>query len=110
MELDYRVIELCSGDLSFAAAKCFDLEVWSPGEEKWLEVSSCSNFEDFQSRRGNIRFKNSNGEIDFVHTLNGSGLATPRIFAALLETHQNEDGSVRIPQCLQPFMGISEIK
>ena len=110
LELDYRVIELCSGDLSFAAAKCFDLEVWSPGEEKWLEVSSCSNFEDFQSRRGNIRFKNSNGEIDFVHTLNGSGLATPRIFAALLETHQNEDGSVRIPQCLQPFMGISEIK
>ena len=110
LELDYRVIELCSGDLSFAAAKCFDLEVWSPGEEKWLEVSSCSYFEDFQSRRGNIRFKNSNGEIDFVHTLNGSGLATPRIFAALLETHQNEDGSVRIPQCLQPFMGISEIK
>ena len=110
LELDYRVIELCSGDLSFAAAKCFDLEVWSPGEEKWLEVSSCSNFEDFQSRRGNIRFKNSNGEIDFVHTLNGSGLATPRIFAALLETHQNEDGSVRIPQCLQPYMGISEIK
>ena len=110
LELDYRVIELCSGDLSFAAAKCFDLEVWSPGEEKWLEVSSCSNFEDFQSRRGNIRFKNSNGEIDFVHTLNGSGLATPRIFAALLETHQNEDGSVGIPQCLQPYMGISEIK
>ena len=110
LELDYRVIELCSGDLSFAAAKCFDLEVWSPGEEKWLEVSSCSNFEDFQSRRGNIRFKNSNGEIDFVHTLNGSGLATPRIFAALLETHQNDDGSVRIPQCLQPYMGISEIK
>jgi len=110
LELDYRVIELCSGDLSFAAAKCFDLEVWSPGEEKWLEVSSCSNFEDFQSRRGNIRFKNSDGDIDFVHTLNGSGLATPRIFAALLETHQNKDGSIRIPQCLQPYMGISEIK
>ena len=110
LELDYRVIELCSGDLSFAAAKCFDLEVWSPGEEKWLEVSSCSNFEDFQSRRGNIRFKNSDGDIDFVHTLNGSGLATPRIFAALLETHQNKDGIIRIPQCLQPYMGISEIK
>ena len=110
LELDYRVIELCSGDLSFAAAKCFDLEVWSPGEEKWLEVSSCSNFEDFQSRRGNIRFKNSDGDIDFVHTLNGSGLATPRIFAALLETHQNKDGSIRIPQCLQPYMEISEIK
>ena len=108
--ITYRVVELCTGDLSFAAAKCYDIEIWSPGEKKWLEVSSCSNFEDFQSRRGNIRFKNSNGEIDFVHTLNGSGLATPRIFAALLETHQNEDGSVRIPQCLQPFMGISEIK
>ena len=110
LDLNYRVVELCSGDLGFAAAKCFDLEVWSPGEEKWLEVSSCSNFEDFQSRRGNIRFKNSDGKIDFVHTLNGSGLATPRIFAALLETHQNNDGSVSIPQCLQSYMGISEIK
>ena len=110
LELDYRIIELCTGDLSFAAAKCFDLEVWSPGEEKWLEVSSCSNFEDFQSRRGNIRYKNSDGKIDFVHTLNGSGLATPRIFAALLETHQKEDGSIKIPKILQPYMGISEIK
>jgi len=110
LELDYRVIELCDGDLSFAASKCFDLEVWAPGEQKWLEVSSCSNFEDFQARRGNIRYKDSDGKTDFIHTLNGSGLATPRIFAALLETHQKEDGSVEIPECLQPYMGISEIK
>ena len=110
LELDYRIIELCTGDLSFAAAKCFDLEVWAPGEEKWLEVSSCSNFEDFQSRRGNIRFKDANGKTDFIHTLNGSGLATPRIFAAFLETHQRPDGSIKIPATLQPYMGISEIK
>jgi seryl-tRNA synthetase len=110
LELNYRVIELCTGDLSFAAAKCFDLEVWAPGEEKWLEVSSCSNFEDFQSRRGNIRFKDASGKIDFIHTLNGSGLATPRIFAAFLETHQREDGSIKIPAPLQPYLGISEIK
>ena len=110
LELDYRVIELCDGDLSFAASKCFDLEVWAPGEQKWLEVSSCSNFEDFQARRGNIRYKDSDGKTDFIHTLNGSGLATPRIFAALLETHQKENGSVKIPECLQPYMGISEIK
>ena len=110
LELDYRIIELCSGDLSFAAAKCYDLEVWAPGEEQWLEVSSCSNFEDFQSRRGNIRFRDDNGKVDYLHTLNGSGLATPRIFAALLETHQNKDGSITIPVALQPYMGLSEIK
>ena len=110
LELDYRIIELCSGDLSFAAAKCYDLEVWAPGEEQWLEVSSCSNFEDFQSRRGNIRFRDDNGKVDYLHTLNGSGLATPRIFAALLETHQNEDGSITIPVALQPYMGLAEIK
>ena len=110
LELDYRVIELCTGDLSFSAAKCYDIEVWAPGESKWLEVSSCSNFEDFQSRRGNIRFKNVDGKVEFVHTLNGSGLATPRIFASLIETHQNEDGSISIPVALQPYLGISEIK
>jgi len=110
LELDYRVIELCTGDLSFSAAKCYDIEVWAPGESKWLEVSSCSNFEDFQSRRGNIRFKNVEGKVEFVHTLNGSGLATPRIFASLIETHQNEDGSISIPVALQPYLGISEIK
>jgi seryl-tRNA synthetase len=110
LELDYRIIELCTADLGFSAAKCYDLEVWAPGEEKWLEVSSCSNFEDFQSRRGNIRFRDESGKVDFVHTLNGSGLATPRIFAALLETHQNQDGSITIPVALQPYLGLAEIK
>lgn len=109
LELEYRVVELCSGDLSFAASKCYDLEVWAPKEGSWLEVSSCSNFEDFQARRGNIRFKNKDGKVEFVHTLNGSGLAIPRIFAALLETHQNKDGSIKIPAALQPYMGISKL-
>ena len=103
--LRYRVIELCSGDLSFSAAKCYDIELWAPGEQKWLEVSSCSNFEDFQARRGNIRYrKTSDKKVDFVHTLNGSGVATPRLLVALLETYQNEDGSISIPKSLQPYM------
>ncbi len=103
--LRYRVIELCSGDLSFSAAKCYDIELWAPGEQKWLEVSSCSNFEDFQARRGNIRYrKASDKKVDFVHTLNGSGVATPRLLVALLETYQNEDGSISIPKSLQPYM------
>ena len=104
--LKYRVIELCSGDLSFAAAKCYDLELWAPGEEKWLEVSSCSNFEDFQARRGNIRYRrNSDKQVEFVHTLNGSGVATPRLLVALLETYQNKDGTIAIPEPLQPYFG-----
>ena len=104
--LKYRVIELCTGDLSFAAAKCYDLELWAPGEEKWLEVSSCSNFEDFQARRGNIRYRrNSDKQVEFVHTLNGSGVATPRLLVALLETYQNKDGTITIPEPLQPYFG-----
>ena len=104
--LKYRVIELCAGDLSFAAAKCYDLELWAPGEEKWLEVSSCSNFEDFQARRGNIRYRrNSDKQVEFVHTLNGSGVATPRLLVALLETYQNKDGTIAIPEPLQPYFG-----
>ena len=104
--LKYRVIELCAGDLSFAAAKCYDLELWAPGEEKWLEVSSCSNFEDFQARRGNIRNRrNSDKKVEFVHTLNGSGVATPRLLVALLETYQNKDGTIAIPEPLQPYFG-----
>ena len=110
LELDYRIVELCSGDLSFAASKCYDLEVWAPGEKKWLEVSSCSNFEDFQSRRGNIRFRDEDNKTNHVHTLNGSGLATPRVLAALIETHQKEDGSISIPSSLQPYTGLAEIK
>jgi len=102
----YRVIELCTGDLSFSAAKCYDLEVWSPAENTWLEVSSCSNFEDFQARRGNIRYRRSdNHKTDFVHTLNGSGVATPRLTVAILESYQTPDGKVIVPTALQPYMG-----
>ena len=103
--LHYRVQELCTGDLSFSAAKCYDLEVWSPAEKQWLEVSSCSNFEDFQARRGNIRYRrSSDNKTDYVHTLNGSGVATPRLMIALLESYQTPDGKVIIPKCLQPYM------
>ena len=104
LNLKYRKIELCTGDLSFSAAKCYDLEIWAPAEEKWLEVSSCSNFEDFQSRRGNIRYrKEDDNRVDFIHTLNGSGLATPRLLIALLETYQNADGTVTVPEILQDY-------
>ncbi len=103
--LHYRVLALASGDLSFSAAKCYDLEVWAPAYGKYLEVSSCSNFEDFQARRGNIRYRRkSDNQVDFVHTLNGSGVATPRLMIALLETYQQADGSIRIPEALQPYM------
>ena len=108
--LHYRVLELCSGDLSFSAAKCYDLEVWSPAEQKYLEVSSCSNFENFQSRRGNIRYrKNSTGKSELLHTLNGSGVATPRLMVALLETYQQEDGTIKLPAALHPFMNMDII-
>ncbi len=106
--LHYRVVVLSTGDLSFSAAKCYDLEVWAPGEKQWLEVSSCSNFEAFQARRGGIRYRrDSDRKVDFVHTLNGSGVATPRLLVALLETYQTSEGRVRIPDVLQPFMGTS---
>jgi len=105
LELPYRVIELCSGDLSFAAAKCYDLEVFAPAAEKWLEVSSCSNFEDFQARRAGIKIKKTKGEKHrFVHTLNGSGLALPRVIAAILEINQTPTGRVKIPDKLRPYM------
>ena len=108
--LHYRVVELCTGDLSFAAAKCYDLEIWAPGERKWLEVSSCSNFESFQARRGNIRYRNSsNNDVNFLHTLNGSGLATPRLFAALIETYQTETGEIIFPDEVAKFLDIQEI-
>ena len=108
--LHYRVLELCSGDLSFSAAKCYDIEVWSPAEQKYLEVSSCSNFENFQSRRGNIRYrKNSTGKSELLHTLNGSGVATPRLMVALLETYQQEDGTIKLPAALHPFMNMDII-
>ena len=108
--LHYRTIELCTGDLSFAASKCYDLELWAPGEEKWLEVSSCSNFESFQARRGNIRYRKSDSnQIQFVHTLNGSGVATPRLMVALLETYQTKDGSIVFPDSVAEFLGIAKI-
>tara|TARA_B110000467_G_scaffold128253_1_gene121610 strand:+ start:204 stop:1472 length:1269 start_codon:yes stop_codon:yes gene_type:complete len=109
--LHYKVVDLCTGDLSFSAAKCYDIELWAPGEDKYLEVSSCSNFESFQARRGNIRFRRSDtNKLDFVHTINGSGVATPRLMVALLETYQQADGSIKIPEVLVPFMGIDIIK
>ena len=104
--LHYRVLELCAADLSFAAAKCYDLEVWAPGEGRWLEVSSCSNFEDFQARRIGIRMRPAGGgKSRLCHTLNASGLALPRLLAALLESNQDESGAVRIPEPIRPYMG-----
>ncbi len=128
LELPYRVIELSTGDLSFAASKCYDIELWAPGVKKWLEVSSCSNFTDFQARRANIKFsrhRRDPAEIhpeklhagklkaakkpEYVHTLNGSGVALARLVIAILEIHQNKDGSVKIPKALRPFIGDLEV-
>lgn len=106
LELPYRVITLCTGDLGFSAAKTYDLEVWLPGQQLYREISSCSNFEDFQARRAGIRFKRKGAKgTELVHTLNGSGLAVGRTFVAILENYQQEDGSVKIPEALQPYMG-----
>lgn len=104
LELPYRVVQLCAGDLSFAAAKCYDIELWAPGQNAWLEVSSCSNFEDFQARRAGIRYRAAEGKPAFVHTLNGSGVALARLVVALLENGQQADGSVRLPQALAPYL------
>ena len=103
--LHYRVLQLCSGDMGFSAAKCYDLELWAPGEQQWLEVSSCSCFTDYQARRLNCRFRDTDGKTKLVHTLNGSGVALPRLMVALLEQHQNADGSVTLPEVLRPYMG-----
>ena len=110
LELHYRVIELCTGDLGFGSAKTYDIEVWSPGQNGYLEVSSCSNCEDYQARRMNLRYKGADGKNKFAHTLNGSGLALPRLFAALIENFQQPDGSVRIPEKLQTYFGGAEIR
>ena len=110
LEITYRVVELCTGDLSFAAAKCYDIEIWAPGEKKWLEVSSCSNFEDFQARRGKIRYRREEDKkVELLHTLNGSGLATPRLMVALLETYQTEDGRIEFSDSAADFIGLKEI-
>ena len=109
--LHYRVLSLCTGELSFASAKSYDLEVWAPGEERWLEVSTCSNYESFQARRGKIRYRREEDKkVDFVHTLNGSGVATPRLMITLLETYQQSDGSIQLPESLQPYFGAEVIK
>ena len=108
--LHYRVIELCAGDLGFGSTKTYDIEVWSPGQNAYLEVSSCSNFTDFQARRMNLRYKDAKGENRFCHTLNASGLALPRLFAALLENGQQKDGSVGLPDKLLPYFGAGKIR
>jgi seryl-tRNA synthetase len=108
--LPYRVVELCAGDLTFSAAKVYDLEVYSPGVDRWLEVSSISLVTDFQARRGQIRFRREAGGVEFVHALNGSGLATPRVWAALIEHGQQPDGSVRLPDALVPYVGTEVIR
>ncbi len=106
LEIPYRVITLCTGDLGFSAAKTYDIEVWMPAQGVYREISSCSNFEDFQARRGNIRFRrNGRKGTEFVHTLNGSGLAVGRTFAAILENYQHSDGTVSVPKALRPYMG-----
>jgi len=110
LELPYRTMLLCTGDIGFGAAKCYDLEVWLPGQNTYREISSCSNYEDFQARRANIRFKSQGGKPQFVHTLNGSGLAVGRTLVAILENYQREDGSIEIPKALQEFVGVKEIK
>jgi seryl-tRNA synthetase len=100
------VVSLCTGDLSFASQKTYDLEVWAPGSKKYLEVSSVSNFGEFQARRANIRYKDASGKMRHVHTLNGSGLATPRLMIALLETCQQADGSIALPPALSPWLNL----
>jgi seryl-tRNA synthetase len=109
LELPYRVVQMCTGDLSFVSAKKFDLEAWAPGSEDWLEVSSCSNFRDFQARRASIRYRDENGRPQFVHTLNGSGLALPRTLIAIMENYQQPDGTIAVPAVLQPYLGGQEV-
>lgn len=109
--LPYRVILLASGDISFAAAKCYDIELYAAGTDAYLEVSSCSNFGDFQARRANIRYRAKDKKPEFVHTLNGSGVALARLVVAILENYQNKDGTIRIPEALVPYMdGVTVIK
>jgi seryl-tRNA synthetase len=110
LDLHYRVVLLCTGDMGFGSAKTYDIEVWAPGQGSYLEVSSCSNCEDFQARRMNLRFKTESGENRFPHVLNGSGTALARLFVALIETHQQPDGTIKVPQVLQPYLKTDCIK
>ena len=109
LEIPYRVIELCTGDLGFSAAKTYDIEVWLPSYNRYVEISSCSNFEDYQARRANIRYRDKDGNVNFVHTLNGSALAVGRTFAAVIENYQNADGSVTVPKALRSYLGGMEV-
>jgi seryl-tRNA synthetase len=110
LDLPYRVVALCTGDIGFSAAKTYDLEVWLPGQQAYREISSCSNFEDFQARRMMARWRNSaTGKPELVHTLNGSGLAVGRALVAVMENYQNADGSITVPEVLRPYMGDLEI-
>ena len=110
LELPYRTLLMCTGDMGFTQTKKYDLEVWSAGQQRWLEVSSCSNFEAYQARRMQLRFRDQNGDIQLAHTLNGSGLAIPRVVAALLENYQTEDGNVTVPEVLRPYVGADTLK
>jgi seryl-tRNA synthetase len=106
--LHYRVVLLCTGDMGFASAKTYDIEVWAPGQGSYLEVSSCSNCEDFQARRMNLRYKSESGDNTFPHVLNGSGTALARLFVALIETYQQADGKILVPSPLWPYLGFNE--
>lgn len=110
LKLPYHVVTLCAGDIGFSSAKTYDIEVWMPSYGRYVEISSCSDFEDFQARRANIRYKNKDGKLAYVHTLNGSGLAVGRTVAAIIENYQQEDGSVKIPDVLVPYMGTDVIR
>lgn len=110
LKLPYRVVMLCGGDLGFSSAKTYDIEVWMPSYNRYVEISSCSDFEDFQARRANIRFRDADGKLKFVHTLNGSGLAVGRTVAAIMENYQRKDGSIAVPDALKPYFGKDEIK
>ena len=110
LNIPYRVVLLSTGDMGFAAAKTYDIEVWAAGQNAWLEASSISNVEAFQARRANIKVRRKTGKKEFVHTLNGSGLATPRVLIAILENNQQKDGSIIIPEVLRPYVGEEVIK
>lgn len=109
LELPYRIVALCTGDLGFAAAKTYDIEVWLPSYNAYKEISSCSNVEDFQARRGNTRFRDKDNKLKYVHTLNGSGLAVGRTLVAIVENYQLPDGRIKVPEVLVPYMGTEVI-
>ncbi len=110
LKLQYRIVDLCTGDMGDKYARCYDIEVYAPGVQRWLEVSSVGHFSDYQARRAGIRYIDAEGHKNIACTMNGSGMATPRIIAAIIETYQQADGSVIVPDVLRPFMGCDKIK